>query len=177
MRIGATAFLMSAKLVDVPMMKLLVANGADIHILNADLDTPLMVAAGVGLHNPGEDAGSEAEVLEAVRYLIGLGFDVNATNKNNETAMHGAAYRGFVSVVDLLRQHRARYDLENVIGWAPVNIADGVFYTGFFKRAPDVAVRLRQIYQEDGRPIPQAPGVNDTTLLTVKGQESGDGTK
>jgi len=39
------------------MMKLLVASGADIHITNEDLDTPLMVAAGVGLHNPQEDAG------------------------------------------------------------------------------------------------------------------------
>ena len=172
MRIGATAFLMSAKLVDVPMMKLLVASGADIHVTNADLDTPLMVAAGVGLHNPGEDAGTEAEVLAAMHALLDLGFDVNAVNRNNETAMHGAAYRGFVSVIDLLRDRGARYDVENVVGWAPITIADGVFYTGFFKRTPKVAARLREIYAEDGRSAPAAPRVNDTALLTTAAQGS-----
>src|SRR5262249_51763204 len=35
-RVGATAFLMSAKLADVPMMKLLVERGADIHLTNED---------------------------------------------------------------------------------------------------------------------------------------------
>ena len=179
MRIGATAFMMSAKLVDVPMMKLLVASGADIHIRNANLDTPLLVAAGVGLHNPGEDAGTEDEVLEAVKYLIDLGFDVNATTVNNENAMHGAAYRGFPAVVNLLRDHGATYSIENIVGWKPVNIADGVFYTGFFKRAPDVAVQLREFYEEDGLPIPPPPGVNDTTLLTIGGaaDDSGESEK
>ena len=172
MRIGATAFLMSAKLVDVPMVELLVANGADIHVPNADLDTPLMVASGVGLHNPGEDAGSEDEVLAAVEALLDMGFDVNAVNRNNETAMHGAAYRGFVSVVDLLRDHGARYDVENLVGWAPITIADGVFYTGFFKRTPEVAARLRELYAEDGRSAPAAPRVNDTALLTSAAQGS-----
>ena len=173
MRIGATALLMSAKLVDVPMMKLLVANGADTQILNVHRDTPLMVAAGVGLHNPGEDAGTEHEVLEAVKYLIDLGFDVNAVNSNGETAMHGAAYRGFVSVLDLLRDRGATYSVENIVGWKPINIADGVFYTGFFKRTPAVAARLREYYREDGLPVPPPPGVNDKTLLTTAGAGAG----
>jgi ankyrin repeat protein len=166
-RIGATAFLMSAKLVDVPMMKLLVEKGADIHITNEDRDTPLMVAAGVALHNPQEDAGTEGEVMEAVKYLLDLGFDVNAVNKNNETAMHGAAYRGFNTVAQFLYDKGAKIDVPNILGWTPLTIADGLFYTGFYKAAPETATLIRSFYAKNGLPVPPLPKVNDTSLLTL----------
>src|SRR6185295_13658898 len=91
--IGATAFMLAARTADVPLMRLLVELGADPLLANDDGTTPLMVAAGVGTSSPGEDPGSEPEVLEAVKLVLQLGADVNAVDKNGETAMHGAAYK------------------------------------------------------------------------------------
>src|SRR5262249_39573536 len=102
-RVGATAFMMSSKLVDVPMMKLLVSRGADINLPNADGDSPLGVAAGIAILNPLEDPGTEQEVMEAVKYLVeDLHVDVNHVNKNGENALHGAAYRGYTTVAQYL---------------------------------------------------------------------------
>jgi ankyrin repeat protein len=166
-RVGATAFLLSAKLVDVPMMKLLVSRGADIHITNADGDSPLMLAAGVAILNPNEDAGTEAETLDALNYLMGLGIDVNAVNNNKETALHGASYRGFNSATQLLVDHGAKIDVENILGWKPVTIADGLFFAGFFKAQPQTAALLREIYAQQGLPVPPPPKINDTKLLSL----------
>jgi hypothetical protein len=49
------------------MMRLLLELGADPSIPNADGTNALMAAAGAGTQSPGEDAGSEAECLEAVK--------------------------------------------------------------------------------------------------------------
>ena len=171
-RIGATAFLLSSKLVDLPMMKLLVESGADIHIKNVDAeganDSALMLAAGVAILNPGgEDAGSEAEVLEAVQYLLDLGFDPKERNNNGETALHGAAYRGYNTVAQLLLDHGAELGVENILGWKPVTVADGLFFAGFFKSQPQTAAFLREAYRERGLTPPDPPQVNDTSLLTV----------
>ncbi len=166
-RVGATAFMMAAKLVDVPMMKLLVEKGADIHITNADGDTPLMVAAGVAMLNPFEDAGTEQETIDAVNYLLGLGFDVNALNNNKETALHGAAYRGFNSVAQILLDKGAKLDVENILGWKPITIADGLFFAGFFKAQPQTATFLRETYTKQGLPVPPMPKINDTKLLSL----------
>ena len=67
--------------------------GADPLLTNSDNSTPLMAAAGLGTRSPGEDAGIDAEVLQALQVALDLGNDINAVDKNGETAMHGAAYR------------------------------------------------------------------------------------
>ena len=167
-RIGATAFLLSSKLVDLPMMKLLVEHGADIHILNLDNDTPLILATGGSTLNPNEDAGTEEEALTAVQYLVEeLGFDVNAVNNNGETPMFGPSYRGWNRVARYLADQGAEVDAENVLGWTPTSLADGVFFAGFFKAQPQTAALLREIYMERGLTPPDLPKLNDTSLLTV----------
>ena len=167
-RVGATAFLQAAKVADLPMMKLLVKNGADIKITNADGDTPLMVAAGVAILNPNEDAGTEQEVMDSVKWLVEeMKQDVNAVNKNGETAVHGGVYRGFNSVIRYLVDKGADFDKANLLGWKPVTLGDGVFFAGFFKAQPQSAILLRQIYKEKGMPVPEMPKVNDTSLLSL----------
>jgi ankyrin repeat protein len=52
--IGATPFFMAARGGDAELMRLLVEFGADPLLPNADGTTPLMAAAGVGTHSPGE---------------------------------------------------------------------------------------------------------------------------
>jgi hypothetical protein len=89
-RLGATAFMLAAKVTDVEAMRLLLAAGADPTIPTADGTTSLMVAAGLHIWNPGEDGGSftgqEQEVLEAVRICLEGGNDVNARNYRGETS-------------------------------------------------------------------------------------------
>lgn len=129
-RTGATAFMMAARAADVELMRLLVELGADPSIPNKDNTTPLMAAAGVGNRLPGEDPGTESEVLEALKFLLDLGADVNAVDNNGESALHGAAYRFLPSAVHFLAEHGARVEMwglqKNRKGQTPLNIAQGV---------------------------------------------------
>ena len=100
--IGATPFFMAARGGDAELMRLLVELGADPLLPNEDGTTPLMAAAGVGTHSPGEDAGAPPEALEAVKLALELGNDVNAVDKNGNTAMHGAAFKQLPEVVKVL---------------------------------------------------------------------------
>ena len=127
--IGATPFLLAARTADVPLMRLLKELGADPLLANDDGTTPLMVAAGVGTSSPGEDPGTEPEVLEAVKLAVELGGDVNAVDKNGETAMHGAAYKHVPSVVRYLASKGAKtevWDHANKRGWTPLKIVQGI---------------------------------------------------
>ena len=127
--IGATPFLLAARTADAPLMKLLAELGADPLLANEDGSTPLMVAAGLGTNAPGEDPGTEPEVLEAVKVALDLGNDLNAVDKNGETAMHGAAYKHVPSVVRYLAEKGARIEVwnrPNSKGWTPLKITEGV---------------------------------------------------
>ncbi len=145
-RIGATPLLMAARLADAPLMRVLVDLGADPTLTNEDGTTLLMVASGVGIHSPGEDPGTEAEALACVELALELGGDPNAVDERGEAPLHGAAYRGANSIVDLLVAHGAdTFDQENVEGWTPLRIARGVFRTATFKEAPRTAALLAEL--------------------------------
>ena len=150
-RMGATPFLLAAKGLDPVMMKLLVSMGADPKIPTVENVNALEVAAGVAQFNPGEDAGSEAESLEAVRYCIeDLGMDVNWVDDNGETALHGTAYKGFNKVAQYLVEKGATLDARNVLGWTPLTIANGVMYTNFYKSQRHTAALLVKLMKERG---------------------------
>jgi ankyrin repeat protein len=127
--IGATPFLLAARTADAELMRLLAQLGADPLIPNEDSTTPLMVAAGIGTQSPGEDPGTEPEVLEAVAVALALGNDLNAVDKNGETVMHGAAYKHVPSVVHFIAEKGAKIEVwnqPNKRGWTPLKIAEGV---------------------------------------------------
>ncbi len=153
-RIGATPFLLASKNVDTEVMRVLLEAGADPLVPNADLTTPLMVAAGVDMWNPGEDGGAtqedEPEALEAVKLLIELGNDVQAVNDRGETALHGAAYRGAPSIVEYLVEQGAEIDAKSDQGWTPWTIANGVFYSLFYKEQPETADVLAELMATRG---------------------------
>lgn len=144
-RIGSTPFLQAAKLGDIPLMKLLVKYGADASIKTAEGATPLMAAAGVGIWQVGESAGSNEEALEAVKLCYELGNDVNAVDANGETALHGAAHRGSNDIVKFLVEKGAKVNVTNVLGWTPWIIADGVLYPNTYNRRLDTAALLLQL--------------------------------
>ena len=126
---GATPFLLAARTKDVPLMRLLAELGADPRLTNDDGTTPLMVAAGIGTSSPQEDPGIEPEVLAAVKLALELGGDINAVDKNGETAMHGAAYKHVPSVVRFLAEKGAKMEIwnqPNKRGWTPLRIVEGI---------------------------------------------------
>ena len=153
-RLGATAFFLAAKVTDVEAMRYLVEVGADPNIPSAENSTPLMVAAGLDIWNPGEDGGTfsgqEEEVLEAVTICVELGNDVNAVNDLMETALHGAAFRGANIVVDYLVAQGATLDAREANGWIPWAIADGFSYSDFYKAQKHTAELLAKHMMEQG---------------------------
>ncbi len=147
---GATAMLFASKTADLPLMSLLVKLGANPHITNVDNSTALMAAAGVGVRAVGEEPGTEAEVMEALGFLISHGLNVNAVDDNKETAMHGAAYRNFPAVVNYLAQHGADssfWNHKNAYGSTPVMIAEGK-RPGSFKPSPETVRALQSVMSQ-----------------------------
>ena len=153
-RLGATAFMLAAKVTDVEAMRLLLEHGADPNIPTADGHTPLMVAAGLAIWNPGEDGGSftgqEAEVLEAVRICVEAGNDVNGGNYRNETPLHGVAFRGINAVVDYLLEQGADPTALTDDGWSPLAFARGFSYSDFYKAHVPMAEHLEALMRERG---------------------------
>ena len=102
--IGATPFYLAADAGEVGVMRALVAAGAD-PLLKTLPDkpagqsgrvpgghmTPLMAAAGVG-RVIRESSVTEEMTLEAAKFALELGNDINAVNEYGETALHGAAH-------------------------------------------------------------------------------------
>jgi len=152
--IGATPFMMAARTADVPLMRLLAELGADPLLPNADNSTPILAAAGLGTYSPGEDPGTEAEVMEAVKVALELGGDVNTVDQNGETVIHAAAYKEVPSVAQFLIDKGAKIDVwnqKNKTGWTPLRIADGVVRGGGTVRpSPATAAVLRQAMSAAG---------------------------
>jgi ankyrin repeat protein len=154
---GATPFLMAADRADLPLMRLLGELGADPFLPNAGNTTPLMAAAGLGTANPLEEAGTEPEALEAVQFLLDRGADINAVDNNGDTAMHGAAYGNFPTIVKLLADRGADVNVwkrPDTDGRTPLFIAEG------FKA---------------GRPQPSRPTIEEITRLMLAAGLSTDG--
>jgi len=145
--IGATPFMLAALTADAELLKTLAALGANTSLTNIENSTPLMAAAGLATRSPGEDAGTESEVLEAIQVLLDLGADINAVDKNGETAMHSAAYKNLPQVVKFLASHGASIDTWNKndrFGWTPLAIAVGYRF-GNFKPSPETEGAIREV--------------------------------
>ena len=122
---GATAILQAAKGADAEMMRLLAAYGADASLANDRGTTPIMAASGVEMFNPNEDSGTNEEALEVLDVALELGGDVNATNDDGDTPMHGAAWRGANEIILRLVEEGAELHVENKRGFTPLQIANG----------------------------------------------------
>jgi hypothetical protein len=58
--------------------------------------------------------------LEAVRLMLKAGFDVNAPEQHNNTALHRAAMHGYSEMVNLLVGHGASLESKNEFGSTPL---------------------------------------------------------
>jgi ankyrin repeat protein len=90
---GATAFWRAAQATDLAAMKLLVNAGADPKLPTYEGVTPLMMAAGLGWA-PNFTRNAAEAYLDAVKYCLDLGLDINAKAANGYTAAHGTAFIG-----------------------------------------------------------------------------------
>jgi ankyrin repeat protein len=149
--LGATPFFLAARTADAQLMRELAALGADPLLPNADNSTPLMAAAGLGTRSPGEDAGTETEVVEALQAALDLGANLDAVDNNGETAMHGAAYKNLPAAVEFLAAKGAKIEIwnrKNSFGWTPLIIAEGHRF-GNFKPSPVTIAAFHRVLSRD----------------------------
>lgn len=171
---GSTPFVLAARSSDVPLLKVLLALGADPDLTNEVSTTPLLAAAGVGaLGNGDESAGTEREALETVRFLVDLGADVNAVDDHGETAMHGATNQNRVEVIEYLAAQGADvavWNRPNDLGWTPLEVAYGR-RPGNFRPVPESLAALQNVMRAAGV---EPPVLDPADLVNDPDQYSND---
>ena len=149
---GSTAFVIAAKANDLPVMRELLAAGADPFIPTVDGTTALMHAAGVG-HEPGITRSTETEALGAVHLVVEMGGDVHAVNDKGDTALHGAAWRERAdSIVQFLVDRGVDMNAKNLREWTPLVIAEGIHTGGNFIKSDTTAALLLKLGAEPSPP-------------------------
>ena len=126
---GATPFLRAAKSGDIEMMRALAAGRADPKLSMPNGSNALHYAAGLGWRNgspaaPSYDQGSDEEAVEAIRFLLEMGFDIDATNDTGDTALHAAVNgRGSEAIIAFLVAKGASAEAKNKRGQTPMSLA------------------------------------------------------
>jgi ankyrin repeat protein len=120
---GATPYMRAARAGDVPLMKILLAAGADPVLVQDNGNSPLLLAAGLGFRGP--IGGTEQMALDAIAFSLEHGADVNAVNTAGDSAVHVAATTNFaesgtsagsLAIVKFLVERGARLDVRNKQG-------------------------------------------------------------
>jgi len=122
--IGATPFLLASAAADIEMMRLLLAAGADPKQPTKSNMTAIAAATGVN-RVQGESNVTDAQAFEVVKLLIDLGVDPKTSVSTGENPLHGAAYRGWNSVVQLLAEHGTDVNAISKSGTTPWRAASG----------------------------------------------------
>ncbi len=177
---GATPFLRAAQSGDIPLMKLMLAHGADPKIFTAHNVTPLAVAAGIGWVEGVTFEWSAKETLEAVKMCLDLGINPNVADDEGRTALHGAAHKGRPEVIQLLADRGAKLDVHDagsrdsvngaLLGktWIPLDWARGLVRVGVQSAIPhpEAEKLLIKLMTERGMPIPPPPA---SSICLTKG--------
>lgn len=136
---GSTALMRAARNADAPVMRFLLANGADASLRQKNGTTALMLAAGLG-HGLGvfaKEYATEPAMLEAVKILVGQHVDVNAANDAGDTALHFAALASD-PVVKFLADNGANLNAKDRQGRTALDMALGKGGRGRAGEAPKV---------------------------------------
>ena len=163
--VGATPLLVAATFLEVELLRVLLAAGANPSLGLADGTTPLLAAAGIPVEKETRPSDlirwnvvdsdqpviprDERDVLEAVTLLLNAGSDVNHANTAGDTALHAAAGAGMPSLIQLLADSGARLDVKNKAEQTPL------------------ALTMPRAGPTPGRPAP-APGVKAAEELLRK---------
>src|SRR5262249_42886137 len=98
------------------------------------------------------------------QYLLTRKADVNVTDRNGETAMHGAAYKSLPKVVHFLAENGANIETWNTTnrwGWTPLRIAEG-YRPGNFKPSYETIAALREVMSAAGVSTPTSTASGST---------------
>ena len=125
--VGTTPLVRASKAGDVAAMKLLITHGANVELPTATGITPLMAASGNGSANLDTRGRykSEEQAVEAVALLLKAGANINARDRNGQTALHGAAGWGWNSLVKTLASNNADLAAKDAQGRTAADIARG----------------------------------------------------
>jgi uncharacterized protein len=149
---GTTPILRAAKAGDSVVIALLLARGADPKLATRNGINPIMAAAGLGTKE--EDTvgrkKTEKEAIDSIELCLKAGTDINAVDSRGQTALHGAAQKGWNQVVQYLADHGAKIDVKDKKGLTPLDAAMGLAGgLGFDNTTGDVhestAALLRQL--------------------------------
>jgi ankyrin repeat protein len=165
---GATALLRAARAGDADFVALLVEHGALVDLGNKDRITPLMAAAGIdfGTRVTRGRNRTDEEVLRTMRLLIDAGAEVNGKTVTeprggggggrgrgsqvpsfyavpDQTALHGAAARGFTAFVEFLAANGADPAATDASGRTALDLARG---------NPETAALLESLTGAQGNP-------------------------
>ncbi len=121
---GATPFWRAAQSSDTAAMRLLVEHGADTKLATKSGETALMAAAGIGWA-ANWSVNAPLPLVDAVKYCIELGIDINAADNRGYTALHGAAYLGNNDMVSDLLSKGAKVDAKSKAGDTVADMANG----------------------------------------------------
>jgi ankyrin repeat protein len=177
---GATAFLRASQSGDLPLMKLLLAHGADPKIDTVLHVTALQVAAGIGWVEGITYEWSTDQTVAAVKLLLDLGLDPNAQADTGRTALHGAAHKGSTAVVQILYDHGAKLNIRDygntdnrggklaIHTWEPVDYADGLVRVGVQSAIahPETGLLLRKLMIAAGLPAPPVGRTLESICIT-----------
>lgn len=150
---GTTALVRAAKAGDLPLVKLLLDNGALPNLANSQGITPLMAASGEGMNNDPTRGRirTEDDALASYAMLKAAGADVNARTvlsiadadlkiitAANRTAVHFAAARGWNRLIRQLAANGADVDVVDSNGLSPIDYALGRFPKEFNALQPEL---------------------------------------
>jgi uncharacterized protein len=121
---GATAFIVAANSADVEMMRILLAAGANPHIVTKTNSNALLAATAL-TRGIGEFIDNEDQALAAVKFLLDLGVDPKIVTTYNENALFGPAYRGWNRMLELLIEKGAEVNTVSKAGVTPWLAASG----------------------------------------------------
>lgn len=156
--VGTTPLIRAAKAGDVPAMRLLIEHGANVDLPTVNGITPLMAAAGnasAKLDTRGRYK-TEEQAAEAVKLLLAAGANINARDRNGQTALHGAARWGWNSVVKELAANNIDLLAKDSDGRTAADIARGT--SGLSGRSmqsdphPETEALLRQLMASASNP-------------------------
>jgi ankyrin repeat protein len=163
--VGATPLFVAATFLEVELIRLLLAAGANPALGLPNGTTPLLAAAGIAIEKETRPSDlvrwnvvdsdqpviprEERDVLAAVELLLSGGADVNGANAAGDTALHAAAGAGMTTVIERLAEAGAKLDVKNNAGQTPL------------------ALTLPRRAQSEGR-SPAAPGFKAAEELLRK---------
>jgi uncharacterized protein len=160
---GATPYLLAAQAADVEAMRLLQTLGADPRLATYANNTAVMLAAGIGYVEGSRRYRPERDALEAVKLAVTAGVDVNASNANGQTALHGTVYRAANTIIRYLVEAGARTDFQDELERTPLKLAEqGFNQVASLIRREAAAALLKELGAKSTPParaplVPDAP--------------------